>query len=45
MRVRLRGAHALVAEVTPRAVAELRLDEGGAVWVSVKATEIVRYPA
>ena len=27
-----------------RAVADLR-DEGGAVWASVKATEIVRYPA
>ena len=45
VRVRLRGAHALVAEVTPRAVAELKLDEGGAVWASVKATEILRYPA
>jgi molybdate transport system ATP-binding protein len=45
VRVRLRGTPALVAEVTPRAVADLRLDEGGAVWASVKATEIVRYPA
>ncbi|MBY0278235.1 TOBE domain-containing protein, partial [Candidatus Binatia bacterium] len=45
VRVRLRGAHALVAEVTPRAVAELRLDAGGPIWASVKATEIVRYPA
>jgi molybdate transport system ATP-binding protein len=45
VRVRLRGAHGLIAEVTPQAVAELKLDEGGPVWASVKATEIVRYPA
>jgi molybdate transport system ATP-binding protein len=45
VRVRLRGAHGLVAEVTPHAVAELKLDQGGPVWASVKATEIVRYPA
>ena len=35
----------IVAEVTPAAVAELRLAEGGQVWVSVKATEIDVYPA
>ena len=45
VRVRLRGTPALVAEITPRAVAELKLDDGGTIWASVKATEIVSYPA
>ena len=45
VRVRLRGTPALVAEVTPRAVAELKLADGGTVWASVKATEIEPYPA
>ncbi|MEA3077584.1 MAG: molybdate transport system ATP-binding protein [Actinomycetota bacterium] len=35
----------IVAEVTPAAVRELRLAEGSAVWVSVKATEVAVYPA
>jgi molybdopterin-binding protein len=30
-----------VAEVTPAAVAELHLDRGGEVWVSVKATHLL----
>jgi molybdate transport system ATP-binding protein len=34
-----------VAEVTPAAVAELGLRDGGEVWVSVKATEVSIYPA
>jgi molybdopterin-binding protein len=33
----------LVAEVTPAAVAELRLVDGGRVWASVKATEVTVY--
>ena len=45
MRVRVDGAVPLVAEVTRAAVAELELDRGGEVWVSVKATEIATYPA
>jgi len=45
MRVRLGGPRELVAEVTPQAVEALRLDAGGVVWVSVKATEIQPYPA
>jgi molybdate transport system ATP-binding protein len=44
VRVRVTGTIPIVAEVTPAAVAELRLDQGGEVWVSVKATEIVTYP-
>ena len=34
----------LVAEVTPGAVADLRLADGGRVWASVKATEVSIYP-
>ena len=45
VRVRVTGAPSIVAEVTPAAVSALRLDEGGDVWVSVKATEIATYPA
>jgi molybdate transport system ATP-binding protein len=45
VRVRTSGALPIVAEVTPAAVAELALDRGDAVWVSVKAMEITVYPA
>jgi len=45
MRVRLGGVLPLVAEVTPLAVAELRLGVGGEVWVALKATEIDVQPA
>jgi molybdate transport system ATP-binding protein len=45
VRVRLSGPVPLVAEVTPAAVRQLRLDAGAEVWVSVKATEISVYPA
>jgi molybdate transport system ATP-binding protein len=45
VRVRIRGAIPIVAEVTRAAMAELHLDQGGEVWVSVKATEIVAYSA
>ncbi|MEO6597023.1 MAG: ABC transporter ATP-binding protein [Planctomycetota bacterium] len=45
VRVQLGGSVPLVAEVTPIAVAELRLGVGGEVWVALKATEIVVYPA
>jgi molybdate transport system ATP-binding protein len=44
VRVRVGGPLPIVAEVTPAAVADLRLGEGGPVWVSVKATEVVVYP-
>lgn len=43
-RIRIQGPVPLVAEVTPAAVAALRLGEGGAVWVSVKATDVDTYP-
>lgn len=43
-RIRIAGPVPLIAEVTASAVAELHLAEGGAVWVSVKATDIDAYP-
>jgi molybdate transport system ATP-binding protein len=45
VRVGVTGEMPIVAEVTPAAVRELDLAEGGEVWVSVKATEITVYPA
>jgi molybdate transport system ATP-binding protein len=45
LRVGLDGEMPIVAEVTPAAVRELDLAEGGEIWVSVKATEITVYPA
>jgi len=44
-RVRVEAPLALVAEVTAAAAAELRLAQGGPVWLSVKATEVSVYPA
>jgi len=40
VRLQVGGAIPVVAEITPRAAAELKLAEGGDVWVAVKATEI-----
>ena len=45
VRVGVEGEMSIVAEVTPAAVSDLDLAEGGEVWVSVKATEISVYPA
>jgi molybdate transport system ATP-binding protein len=45
VRVRVGGPIPIVAEVTPGAVAELDLADGGAVWVAVKAAEVEVYPA
>lgn len=45
VRVTVAGAPSLVAEVTPAAVHELNLAEGGEVWVSLKAVEVEVYPA
>lgn len=44
VRVQVGGPLPIVAEITPAAVAELRLGDGGPVFVSVKATEIDVYP-
>jgi molybdate transport system ATP-binding protein len=44
-RVQITGPVPLVAEVTPAAVDELHLTEGGEVWATVKATEVLVYEA
>ena len=44
-RVRIEGQVSLVAEVTPAALAELKLGEGGDVWLSFKATDVGIYAA
>ena len=44
-RVRMDGPIPIVAEVTPGALADLQLADGGRVWASVKATEIKVYQA
>jgi molybdate transport system ATP-binding protein len=45
VRVTVAGAPTLVAEVTAAAVHDLRLAEGGEVWLSVKAAEVEVYPS
>ena len=45
VRVRIEGEVPLVAEVTPAALRELNLVEGGEVWLSFKATDVAVYPA
>jgi molybdate transport system ATP-binding protein len=45
VRVQLGEPIPLVAEITAAAAEELGLHDGAAVWASVKATEIVTYPA
>jgi molybdate transport system ATP-binding protein len=45
VRLHVRGDVALVAEVTAAAVADLGLHDGVDVWCTVKATELVTYPA
>lgn len=45
VRVRIDGEVPLVAEVTPAALRELGLAEGGEIWLSFKATEVGVYPA
>lgn len=45
VRVQVDGDVPLIADVTPAAVTQLRLDEGGLIWAAAKAFEIVVYPA
>ncbi|MGH7764509.1 MAG: ABC transporter ATP-binding protein [Candidatus Dormibacteraceae bacterium] len=45
VRVRIVGEVPLVAEVTPASMVELGLAQGGEVWLSFKATDVVVYPA
>jgi len=43
-RVRVEAQVPVVAEVTPAALADLKLAEGGEMWVSFKATDVAVYP-
>jgi molybdate transport system ATP-binding protein len=45
VRVRIDGEVPMVAEVTPAALRELSLVEGGDVWLSFKSTDVGVYPA
>jgi molybdate transport system ATP-binding protein len=45
VRVRIDGEVSLVAEVTPSALKDLDVVEGGDVWLSFKATDVGVYPA
>lgn len=45
VRVQVDGAPPAMVDVTPAAVADLRLHEGLGVWLSAKATETEAYPA
>lgn len=45
VRVAVQGTPAVLADITPQAVAELRLAAGDLVWLSAKATDIECYPA
>jgi molybdate transport system ATP-binding protein len=44
VRVHLDGTPAITAEVAPAAVDELKLDDGGQLWVSVDSADISVYP-
>ena len=45
VRVRLAGRPPVLADITPVVVAELDLRPGTELWATVKATEVVTYPA
>jgi molybdate transport system ATP-binding protein len=45
VRVRVEGDVPLVAEVTPAAISDMQVAEGGEVWVSFKSTDVGVYPA
>ena len=44
VRVHIEGTPAITAEVLPAVVDELKLDEGGEIWASVKPSDISAYP-
>ena len=44
VRVRIEGTPPITAEVPPAAVDELKLDEGGELWTSVRPADITTYP-
>ena len=43
VRVRLEGIVPITAEITPAALAELRIETGQELWATVKATEVATY--
>ena len=43
VRVAVDGAPDVLADITPAALAELRLDVGQEVWLTAKATEVTAY--
>ena len=45
VRLALSGTPDVVADVTPAAVADLRLAPGEPVWLALKATDVTVYPA
>lgn len=45
VRLQIAGPVALLADITPAALSALALHPGSSIWASVKATEIVVYPA
>ena len=45
LRVRLEGVLHWVAEVTPDALAELKIEVGRPLWLAFKATELEAFPA
>jgi molybdate transport system ATP-binding protein len=45
IRVTVQGAHAVLVDVTPAAVAELAIAPGDHVWLTAKATDVSAYPA
>ena len=44
VRVRIDGEPEITAEVSPRAVDDLKLDDGGELWASVSPSAITVYP-
>ncbi|MFN2540000.1 MAG: TOBE domain-containing protein, partial [Mycobacteriales bacterium] len=44
VRLAVTGPPDLLVDVTPAAVAELRLGPGDGVWLSIKATDLEAYP-
>jgi len=44
VRVRISGPPGITAEVPPRAVDELKLDDGGELWACVSPSAITVYP-
>jgi len=45
VRLRVAGQIAVYVDVTPAAVADLRITRGDKVWLTIKSTEIDVYPS